>query len=90
MNTDRRAILSLIAMGRITPREAERLLVVSSGSDDAIVRIVLLCALAWLLVPHAHEIVTGLSHAVDTIALWATTSGRHAVALAIDVFGGKL
>ncbi len=88
MNTDRRAILSLIAMGRITPREAERLLVVSSGRDEATVRLVLLLAALWFLVPHAPQVITGLSHAMDAIVLWACTIGRHAVALALDVWTG--
>ncbi|HEY6987864.1 MAG TPA: hypothetical protein VH369_05745 [Bryobacteraceae bacterium] len=35
---DRPAILSLIAMGRITPSQAERLLAVSVDGDDAILK----------------------------------------------------
>ena len=46
MNSDRRAILSLIAMGRITPREAERLLAILSDWDDAIVRVGVVIAVA--------------------------------------------
>ena len=34
MNTDRRTILSLIALGRITPREAERLLMVADEEHE--------------------------------------------------------
>ena len=34
MNTDRRTILSLIALGRITPREAERLLLVANEEHE--------------------------------------------------------
>ncbi len=90
MNIDRRAILSLIAMGRITPREAERLLAVSSASDETTVRLVVLFAVVWLLVPHAHEIGTGLSHAVDMVALWVGIAGRHAIALCVDIIGGIL
>lgn len=90
MNNDRRAILSLIAMGRITPRDAERLLAVSSGRDETTVRLAVLLAVMLLLVPHAHQIVTGLSHVIDVISLWASTTGRRAVALAMDVLGGKL
>ncbi len=98
MNTDRRAILSLIAMGRITPREAERLLVVSSGRDEATVRLVLLLAALWLLVPHGQQVITGLTHAMahamDAIVFWACTIGRHAATLTVDVWtdigGGSL
>jgi hypothetical protein len=90
MNTDRRAILSLIAMGRITPREAERLIAVSSGNDDNVVRLVILLALVWLLVPHAHEIVYGLSHAINAIAMRTLNAGHHAVAMATGFIGEML
>ncbi len=75
MDTDRRAILSLIALGRITPREAERLLAVSSGSDEATVRLVLLAAVLWLVVPHAYQVIAGVS---------------HALVLALNLLGGKV
>ncbi len=92
MNTDRRAILSLIAMGRITPQEAERLLVVSSGRDEATVRLVLLLAVVWLLVPHAQQVIAGLSnvmaHAMEMFVLWTSAVGRHAVASAVDLWTG--
>jgi len=87
MNSERRAILSLIAMGRITPREAERLLAVSSGSDETVLRIAVVLAVAWMVVPYAHDFVSGLWHAIGLIAMWASTTGRHAVALAVDLVG---
>jgi len=34
MRNDRRAILSLVALGRITPSEAERLLIACNASRD--------------------------------------------------------
>ncbi|MGB6191544.1 MAG: hypothetical protein WBF42_03685, partial [Terracidiphilus sp.] len=75
MDTDRRAILSLIASGRITPREAERLLAVSSGSDEATVRLALFAVMIWLVIPHAHQVIAGVS---------------HALVLAFNILGGKL
>jgi hypothetical protein len=36
MHTDRNAIFSLVASGRITPREAERLLAVSRDGEDSV------------------------------------------------------
>jgi hypothetical protein len=51
MNTDRQTILSLVAMGRITPREAERLLAVWPDGDDAILRLALCLAFAALALP---------------------------------------
>jgi hypothetical protein len=52
MNSDRSAILSLVAMGRITPREAERLLAVWRDADDMILRLALCLAFAGLVLPY--------------------------------------
>ncbi|HEX4286604.1 MAG TPA: hypothetical protein VHZ28_16040 [Terracidiphilus sp.] len=52
MNSDRHAILSLVAMGRITCREAERLLAVSREGDDTILRLALCLAFAALALPY--------------------------------------
>ena len=52
MQTDRNKILSLVASGRITPREAERLLARGSDGDDWILRLVLCLALAGMVLPH--------------------------------------
>ncbi len=90
MNTDRRAILSLIAMGRITPREAERLLAVWSDREEVIVRLAVFLAVAWLIAPHAHVIFAGLLHALEALAPHLLAAGHHAVALVSNGFGGRL
>ena len=48
---DRRAILALIAMERITPRAAERLLAVSQEGEDAILKFAVVFAIAWIVLP---------------------------------------
>ncbi len=50
MHTDRSAIFSLVASGRITPREAERLLAVSRDGEDTI-RLALYLAFLALALP---------------------------------------
>ena len=56
MNTDRKAILSLVATGRITPDQAERLLAVGPDGDDRILRLAVCLALslafAGTVLPH--------------------------------------
>jgi hypothetical protein len=89
MITDRRAILSLIAMGRITPREAERLLAVWSDRDEVVVWLAVIAATLCLLLPDLHEIFAGLSHALEALSPRFLTAGHHAAALVSLVFGGK-
>lgn len=64
METDRRIILHLVAMGRITPAEAERLLI--AGNDGREARWVLAAALgfAFLAEPQFRELLPGVANAV--------------------------
>jgi hypothetical protein len=84
MNTDRHTILSLVAMGRITPREAERLLAVWPGSDEAIVRLVVCLAFAWLVVSHLADVFAGFTRMILTIA----PQLHHSIAFITHCFGG--
>ena len=64
MNRDRRAILSLIALGRITPREAERLLAAwNAGREELWVfaGCVVICLARFLpaLASEAHTLLSG-------------------------------
>lgn len=64
MNFDRRAILSLIALGRVTPREAERLLAVIADEDELILKSAVCLAVAWLALPQIHQLLAGLNRAL--------------------------
>jgi hypothetical protein len=64
MHTDRSAILSLVASGRITPREAERLLVVAHEGEDTILRLALCLAFVCLLLPQVTNVVTAIGQAL--------------------------
>lgn len=86
MNNDRRAILSLIAMGRITPREAERLLAVWPGAEDGLVPLALCLALAWFALSHLNEWFAGIAH---TLAGFLPIV-RPALACMTHWFGGLL
>ncbi|MGA8088401.1 MAG: hypothetical protein WCA10_13925 [Terracidiphilus sp.] len=56
MNTDRRAILSLVAMGRITAAEAERLLAAWNESRETAWIVGLCLAFACLAQLNLHEL----------------------------------
>lgn len=90
MNTDRRAILSLIAMGRITPREAERLLTVWSDRDEVTLWLAVLLAIVWLLLPHTNEIFAGLASVLDIMGPRYLACWHHAASMVSGLFGGRL
>jgi hypothetical protein len=81
MNNDRRAILSLVAMGRITPREAERLLAVWPSREEALV---LLLALVWIALPSMSAWLAGIAHTLAGLLPLV----RHTLACATHWFGG--
>ena len=68
MNTDRRAILALIALGRITPAEAERLLVVWNESRETAWILSASVGFALLAQLHLHDFVPMLNHLISTQA----------------------
>ncbi|MBS1805962.1 MAG: hypothetical protein JST28_21685 [Acidobacteria bacterium] len=66
MNTDRRAILALIAMGRITPAEAERLLAAWNESRETAWILVASLGFALLTQLHMHELLPIFRHVIGT------------------------
>lgn len=66
MNTDRRAILALIAMGRITPAEAERLLAAWNESRETALILAGSIGFALLAELRLHELVPMLNHLIST------------------------
>lgn len=83
MNTDRRAILALIAMGRITPAEAERLLAMWNESRETAWILAASVAFALLAQLHLHDLVPMLNHLIGT----QTSALAHVLGAAI---GGLL
>lgn len=68
MNTDRRAILALIAMGRITPAEAERLLAVWNESRETAWIVAASVGFALLAQLHLQELLPMINHLISTQA----------------------
>ena len=88
VHDDRRVILSLVAMGRITAREAERLLAVCPDADEAIVRLALCLAFAFLALPHLHEFFAAATHTLGSLLPGVGTAAHHALACITAWFGG--
>jgi hypothetical protein len=67
MHTDRSAILSLVAIGRITPREAERLLAVSRDGEDTILRLALYLAFVAVALPQVGNAVAAIGQTLAAL-----------------------
>ena len=66
MNADRRMILGLLAMGRITPAEAERLLAAWNDSRETAWILAAGFAFALLAQIHLHQLLPLLMHFIET------------------------
>jgi hypothetical protein len=86
MNTDRRAILTLIAMGRITPAEAERLLAAWNESRET--AWILAASVGFALLAHLHlyELAPMLKHLIGT----QVPALAHLLLPVIGMMGGLL
>lgn len=88
MNSNRRTILALIAMGRITPFQAERLLSVIEESRET-TRILAIClTFAGLAQLHLHELVPGLMHFFNTRVPVLAEALHHVIPPLTGLWGG--
>ena len=85
MRNDRRAILSLVALGRITPSEAERLLIACNADRDGF-WIFAACVEATLFTLVPHQGLAALLH-VSRVLL-ADDSLHHALSFIHHLSGG--
>lgn len=76
MNTDRRAILALIATGRITPAEAERLLAVWNESRETAWILAFSLAVICMAQPHVHSLLP-LAHFLNAQLQAVAEAVRH-------------
>jgi len=79
MQSDRRAILTLVALGRITPAEAERLLLAYNADRGSIGIMVITLTLACFAQFDLHALSMG-----------ATQVAHHVLPQLTDLFGGIL
>ena len=90
MNNDRRTILALIAMGRITPAQAERLLAVANDGRETAMILALCMTYACLAQLHLHELLPGFLHLLSAQIPTLVESARHALSPITDFLGGLL
>ncbi len=90
MHTDRRAILQLVAMGRITSAEAERLLIACNDERETLSVLAVCVAVACLAQLHLGRLVTDLLHAAHSFIPGSLLSLHHALSLVARLFGGML
>jgi len=90
MNTDRRAILSLVAMGRITAAEAERLLAAWNESRETAWIVGLCLAFACLAQLHLRELLPILMHFFNARIPALAEAVDHALRPINELWGGLL
>jgi hypothetical protein len=90
MNTDRRTILSLVALGRISPAEAERLLIVwNEGWDNSWLFIALIVALV-MAVFDLPQALTSLAHFAQSLLSGREITLHHLLAQVCHPFGESI
>lgn len=95
MNSDRRTILALIAMGRITPVQAERLLAAVDQSRETAWILALCLAGACIAQLHLHALLPGLMHFLSAEVPALADAVHHALSPITDLMpltrmGGSL
>jgi hypothetical protein len=90
MSSDRQTILYLVAVGRITPREAERLMAMWPGEDDFILRMAVCCAILWALLPHFRQLFEGCAKECAVLFPYIVLTLNHALACVMTGPGGLL
>ena len=90
MNTDRRAILSLIAMGRITPAQAERLLVVWNDRSDAVWALAAVVTAALFAQDFSHGFVPEILHGLRSLMPGFVSLAQQTSSILTQLLGGIL
>jgi hypothetical protein len=90
MNTDRRVILSLVATGRITATEAERLLAAWNDSRETAWILAFGLAFACLAQLHLRELLPMLMHFFNAQVPALAEAVHHAFSPLTDLLGGSL
>jgi hypothetical protein len=89
MNNHRRAILQLVAMGRVTPAQAERLLLAVDDGREILWPLAA-CVAACLAQINLRELLPRLAHTAHALLPGSLLSLQHALSLLTHLFGGVL
>ncbi len=87
MSNDRHTILPLGARDWTMPHEAKRLLAESADEDEAIFRIAICVAVAWIMLPEVHGFFGGIEHAFTVLQPGLLGAAHYALA---QILGGIL
>jgi hypothetical protein len=90
MPNGRRTILSLVALGRISPAEAERLLIAWNQGRDVFWVFVACAAAVMLALPDPHRVVQGLVHFAESLLSGRVIPMHPALAFVSRWFGGTI
>lgn len=90
MNSHRRSILQLVAMGRVTAAEAERLLIASDHVQETLWTLIACMALVCL-VPHSlRQWLPHLQHIAHSLISRSLIALHPELSLVTRLFGGML
>jgi hypothetical protein len=88
MQTDRRAILHLVAMGRITPAEAERLLIAWNDGRESLWVFAACIAFSLLAQLNPQRWLQGLPHTAHSLLPGSNVALHHTLSLVNHLLGG--
>ncbi len=89
MQSEHRAVLSLVAMGRITAEQAERLLAAANDSREAL-GIVAVCAIVCLAQVLSHLDLQSIGHFAHALIAAGPKALLHAASTVVNRMGGSL
>jgi len=90
MPNGRSTILSLVALGRISPAEAERLLVAWNQGRDGFWVFAVCAAAVLLALTDPHHVLQGFVHFAESLLSGRVLSVHPALAMVSRFFGGKI
>jgi hypothetical protein len=90
MPNDRRTILSLVALGRISPAEAERLLIALNQGREGFWVCAACIAIVLLAQIDPNQALPGLVHLAQSLLSGRIIPLHHALAVVGRLFGGTL
>ena len=90
MNNHRRAVLQLLATGRITPPQAERLLIDRNDSQETLWAFAAAVAAACLAQLNLRQLPTQLAHTAHALLPGSLLGLQHALSLLTHLVGGVL
>lgn len=90
MEMNRRAILQLVAVGRISAAEAERLLIAWNNGTESLWALTGLIAVAWLMQLNVHTALPALLHIAHSLMNGDPIILHRTLAFITEVIGGVL